>query len=100
MKELVVQSIGLVTIGIGLSDVLKTHNMVIPLVALVAGGIAGELLHIEDGLESVGSSLQRRFASGVDESSFVRGFVTASLDRKSTRLNSSHEWISRMPSSA
>ena len=23
-----------------------------------------------------------------------------SLDRKSTRLNSSHEWISRMPSSA
>ena len=24
----------------------------------------------------------------------------AQLDRKSTRLNSSHEWISRMPSSA
>ena len=24
----------------------------------------------------------------------------ATLDRKSTRLNSSHEWISRMPSSA
>ena len=24
----------------------------------------------------------------------------ARLDRKSTRLNSSHEWISRMPSSA
>ena len=26
--------------------------------------------------------------------------LTASVDRKSTRLNSSHEWISRMPSSA
>ena len=25
---------------------------------------------------------------------------TAQADRKSTRLNSSHEWISRMPSSA
>ena len=25
---------------------------------------------------------------------------TLNLDRKSTRLNSSHEWISRMPSSA
>jgi hypothetical protein len=25
---------------------------------------------------------------------------TGVLDRKSTRLNSSHEWISRMPSSA
>ena len=27
-------------------------------------------------------------------------FVDFTLDRKSTRLNSSHEWISRMPSSA
>ena len=26
--------------------------------------------------------------------------LTFDLDRKSTRLNSSHEWISRMPSSA
>ena len=26
--------------------------------------------------------------------------VTEQIDRKSTRLNSSHEWISRMPSSA
>ena len=26
--------------------------------------------------------------------------VNFSIDRKSTRLNSSHEWISRMPSSA
>ena len=26
--------------------------------------------------------------------------IVQTLDRKSTRLNSSHEWISRMPSSA
>ena len=29
-----------------------------------------------------------------------QGFCVAFADRKSTRLNSSHEWISRMPSSA
>ena len=28
------------------------------------------------------------------------GMFTELADRKSTRLNSSHEWISRMPSSA
>ena len=28
------------------------------------------------------------------------GLASHALDRKSTRLNSSHEWISRMPSSA
>jgi uncharacterized membrane protein YqgA involved in biofilm formation len=79
VKDLVVQTIGLVTIGLGLSDVLKTPNMVIPLVSLVAGGIIGEILRIESGLERLGSTLQKRFASGSDESSFVRGFVTASL---------------------
>ena len=29
-----------------------------------------------------------------------KGYYKSSRDRKSTRLNSSHEWISRMPSSA
>ena len=30
----------------------------------------------------------------------VTAIAVVTLDRKSTRLNSSHEWISRMPSSA
>ena len=37
-------------------------------------------------------------AAGKDASAFVPDWEGA--DRKSTRLNSSHEWISRMPSSA
>ena len=35
----------------------------------------------------------------VEELDFSDKGITE-LDRKSTRLNSSHEWISRMPSSA
>ena len=35
-----------------------------------------------------------------DEGSALPGPMVARLDRKSTRLNCSHEWISRMPSSA
>ena len=34
------------------------------------------------------------------EKYLVGGCVISDSDRKSTRLNSSHEWISRMPSSA
>ena len=34
------------------------------------------------------------------ESGFPANIAMSGLDRKSTRLNSSHEWISRMPSSA
>ena len=39
---------------------------------------------------------------GVTKSDLLEKFgpTVAELDRKSTRLNSSHEWISRMPSSA
>ena len=36
--------------------------------------------------------------SGATVTHVANGYYT--IDRKSTRLNSSHEWISRMPSSA
>ena len=41
------------------------------------------------------SAIDLSYDSGGDIEQF-----TAEIDRKSTRLNSSHEWISRMPSSA
>ena len=37
---------------------------------------------------------------GVRAAPVLTGTSVLTLDRKSTRLNSSHEWISRMPSSA
>ena len=37
---------------------------------------------------------------GATKPAQIKENVKASGDRKSTRLNSSHEWISRMPSSA
>ena len=39
-------------------------------------------------------------ATALTEAGYVGEDVENILDRKSTRLNSSHEWISRMPSSA
>ena len=37
VRVVVVQVIGMVTIGLGLSDLLKTHNMVFPLLGMVFG---------------------------------------------------------------
>ena len=42
----------------------------------------------------------QRFATEKTGLIKVTDYATAEADRKSTRLNSSHEWISRMPSSA
>ena len=51
-------------------------------IAILGAGVMGEAL------------LSGLVRSGLDPASIT---IT---DRKSTRLNSSHEWISRMPSSA
>lgn len=79
IRTIVVQVIGLVTLGLGLGDVLKTHNMVFPLVGMVLGGIVGELLAIERRLEGLGEVIRRRFASNQEPGRFVNGFITATL---------------------
>ena len=79
IRTIVVQVIGLVTLGLGLGDVLKTHNMVFPLVGMVLGGIVGELLAIERRLEGLGEVIRRKFARNQEPGRFVNGFVTATL---------------------
>jgi uncharacterized protein len=66
IRTIIVQVIGLVTIAIGLRDVIKTDNMVFPLVGMVLGAIIGEIL-------------RRKFSKPDNESKFVTGFVTATL---------------------
>jgi uncharacterized membrane protein YqgA involved in biofilm formation len=73
--------VGLITLVIGFDEAGATHNIVFPLVAIVVGGLAGELLDLEERLEGLGQGLQRRLRRGDDEgaSTFVEAFVTASL---------------------
>ena len=79
MRDSVVKVIGLVTLSIGLSDLLRTDNVIFPLIGSILGVIIGEMLHIDEALESLGAILQRRFASSSESSTFVKGFATASL---------------------
>jgi uncharacterized membrane protein YqgA involved in biofilm formation len=79
MRVIIVQVIGLVTLAIGLRDVMNTDNMVFPLVGMVVGAIIGEFLKIEDRLAILGDLLRRKFAKNAGESKFVNGFVTATL---------------------
>lgn len=79
MRDSVVKVIGLVTLSIGLSDILRTENVIFPLLGMILGVIIGEMLRIDEALESLGSTLQRKFAKSADGASFVKGFATASL---------------------
>jgi hypothetical protein len=79
VRVIIVQVIGLTTLAIGLRDVIDTDNIVFPLVGMVLGGIVGELLRLEDRLAHIGELLRRKFAREAAESSFVNGFVAATL---------------------
>ena len=74
-----VQSAGLLTFLLGVVQGTETHNIVFPLVAIVAGGLVGELLNIEDRLEGLGDRIRRRVEKEREQSTFVEGFVAASL---------------------
>ena len=79
IRVIVVQVIGIATLFMGVDNIMDTHNLVFPLVGMVVGAIIGELLKIEERLEGLGAWLKRRFAKDGDETTFVKGFVTATL---------------------
>jgi uncharacterized membrane protein YqgA involved in biofilm formation len=74
--------LGLFTLAIGLQLTLETENSLIVLGGLLIGGLIGEALKIENGLNKLGVRLEERFGGGEDadaQARFVRGFMTASL---------------------
>lgn len=81
LRRTVIAGLGLFTLAFGLYNFLQTKNPLIVLGSLLVGALLGEWWKIEDGLQSLGRALERRFASSTDDGSdrFVRGFLTASL---------------------
>ena len=83
-RQTLISVMGLYTLAYGVFIFTKTQNMLIPLLSLVMGTIIGELLKIEEGLNSVGERIQRKLAiwnpnlTG-EPQKFVTGFVSASL---------------------
>lgn len=90
----VTDALGLVTLVIGALNIAALNDssfkaavgdsgtLLVVLGALLIGGIAGSLLHIEARLEAFGGWLQSRFSRGDEHESrarFIEGFVSASL---------------------
>jgi uncharacterized protein len=76
-KNIVLSSLGLVTVVIGVRMAIKTENVLILVASLVVGGLCGEWLGIESHLDKLGEYLKRKVGSSAEQ--FVLGFVTASL---------------------
>lgn len=93
MRVTIMQGLGLVTLAVGITGLeplydadLGLRRFIILIGAIIAGGLLGEALRLEDRLERFGNRIRKRF--GVEEdphahhlpdhSSFVEGFVVAS----------------------
>jgi uncharacterized protein len=79
MRETIMHGLGLLTFVIGLQMALTTRNVLIVLASILFGGVIGEMLGIQNGLDALGRNLEQRFARGGEAGKFTRGFVTASL---------------------
>jgi uncharacterized membrane protein YqgA involved in biofilm formation len=89
MRETIMQGLGLVTVAVGVvgfqplfHEDAGLKRFVIVIASVIAGGLIGEALRLEDRLESAGERLRRRVGAkgGTTHghSRFVEGFVIAS----------------------
>ena len=71
------QAVGLFTLAIGISLVVKMEHILIVVGSLAIGSLFGEWLNIESGAERMSNYLKKRFRIGSDK--FSEGLITAFL---------------------
>ncbi|MDR3653050.1 MAG: DUF554 domain-containing protein [Paludibacter sp.] len=71
------QAVGLFTLAIGISMVVKMEHILIVVSSLAIGSLLGEWINIEAGTERMSEYLKRRFHIGNDK--FSEGLITAFL---------------------
>lgn len=88
-RDILMQACGLAVMFIGAAGAfemiftvdgnrLSSGSTMLIVISLVIGGLAGELINIEKGLDNIGEKLKKLVKAGGDNR-FVDGFVTASL---------------------
>lgn len=79
MRETVMQGLGLCVLLIGVSGAIKTGDTMCVIVSMVVGGLLGSAVNIEHLLDQLGTFAERKLLNGRSDSTFAKGFVTASL---------------------
>jgi uncharacterized membrane protein YqgA involved in biofilm formation len=87
VRETVLHALGLVTVLVGVAQGLAAFRppltevtrgaVLVVMASVLVGGVIGELIGIERGLDRLGDALRARFGRG--QARFTEGFVVASL---------------------
>ena len=73
----IMNAISLAVLVIGIKGALKSDDLLVVIFSLAFGSLLGEMARIEERLESLGKSLERRFAK--NDKGFYQGFITSTL---------------------
>lgn len=82
VRETLMHVVGLITLVIGMDLALKTRQPLVLLGSLTLGGLLGELLRIENGIERLGRWAESRLSrptTGEKQGDFAHGFISTSL---------------------
>jgi len=73
----IMNAISLAVLVIGIKGAMKSDDLLVVIFSLALGSLTGELMRIEERLESLGKVLQKRFAK--NDGGFYQGFITSTL---------------------
>lgn len=79
LMSILTHALGLCVLGIGISNMISTGDMLCVIVCMVVGTIIGHAIGIERRLERGGELLKGKVVKGDGSSRFTEGFVNASL---------------------
>lgn len=84
LRRTTMHGIALLTLAMGIRLSLQSQNFLILLGSMILGGVTGELLRLEAGIERLGALAERQLgrgkaAPGDGSGDFARGFVATSI---------------------
>jgi len=77
-RSIILQGVGILTLVIGIQMALKTSNILILLISVIVGGILGQVIGLEEKLDTLADRIKNKFARK-DDAFFSEGFITASI---------------------
>ena len=79
LMSIITHALGLCVLGIGISNMIGTEDMLCVIVCMVIGTVLGDLIDIERRLERAGDALRSKVEKGNGSSRFTESFVNAAL---------------------
>lgn len=75
----ITRGIGLCVLYVGISGTLAGEKTLVMILSMVLGVIVGELLRLDDRLNTLGAAIERRFSKGGATGRLADGFITTTL---------------------